>query len=75
MPLQAGKQAAIEGVKKAFERAAEMDGRKPPEITNELATDIINAVIVLIMAGDVSTQVAVSGTAAAQTGTGTGKVS
>ena len=75
MSLQTGKQAAINGVKEAFERAAEMDGRSPEDITNELATDIINAVIVLIMSGDVSTQVSVVGSATAQTGTGTGKVS
>ncbi len=53
MSLQDGKALAIAAVKKAFERAAEMDGRTPDRITEELSTDIINAVIILIMSGDV----------------------
>ena len=57
MSLQTGKQAAIESVKEAFERAAEMDGRSPEDITNELATDIIDAVVALIMTGEVNTLV------------------
>ena len=53
MSLQDGKLIAIAAVKSAFERAAEMDGRSSDKITEDLSTDIINAVITLIMSGDV----------------------
>ena len=54
MSLQDGRLIAVAAIKKAFERAAEMDGRTPDRITEELSTDIINAVIILIMSGDVN---------------------
>ena len=73
MSLQSGKQAAIEGIKKAFQRSTEMDGRSPDVITNELAADIVNTVITLIMSGDVNTSVNALGSSV-ETGTGTGKV-
>ena len=75
MSLQVGKQAAIDGIKKAFERAAEMDGRSSEDITNELATDIINAVIGLIMTGDVNTLVKSTMDSQVIVGNGSGKVS
>ena len=75
MSLQAGKQAAIDGVKKAFERAAKMDGRSPEDITDELATDIINAVITLIMSGDVATIVKSAMDSQVIVGNGSGKIS
>lgn len=75
MSLQTGKQAAIDGVKKAFERAAEMDGRSPEDITDELAADIINAVITLIMSGDVNTLVRSQLDSQVIVGNGSGKVS
>ena len=73
MSLQSGKQAAIESVKKAFQRSAEMDKRPSEAIIDELATDIVNAVITLIMSGDVNTSVNAPGSSV-ETGTGTGKV-
>ena len=42
-------------------------------IIDELATDIVNAVITLIMSGDVNTSVNAPGSSV-ETGTGTGKV-
>ena len=75
MSLQQGKITAIESIKKAFERAAEMDGRSKDQITEELSTDIVRAVTLLIMSGEVHTDVQTTGTSVAQFGNGTGKVS
>lgn len=75
MSLQTGKQAAIESVKEAFERAAEMDGRSPEDITDELATGIINAVVALIMTGEVITLVKSTMDSQVIVGNGSGKVS
>ena len=74
MSLQTGKSKAISDVKKAFKRAAEMDGRKPDDITDELATDIINAVITLIMSGKIDLSVVTTVAGTLYTGTGSGKV-
>ena len=57
MSLQTGRQAAIESVKEAFAKAANLDGRSSEGIIDELATDIIDSVIALIMTGVVSTLV------------------
>ena len=73
MSLQSGRNAAINGIKDAFKRATEMDGRSPEDITDELATNIIDAVITLVMSGDVNTSVNAPGSSV-ETGTGTGKV-
>ena len=75
MSLEDGKEAAIQSIKKAFEKAAEMNGRSSEQITEELSVDIVRAVVLLIKSGDVNTDVETVGTSAAQTGSGTGKVS